>query len=262
MHLMFLDLLNELVGLLFSVDVTVNIVEECKKMLACNDPHIPLFTGRYINKLVECKFPIVFKNLLLPFMSWFDHSILKHLVLTTSPSSEGEVLLNRFASLIDYNQQPTMPSPSELVMPSDVSDYTLVATKCDMNYQEFTVGQVIKFKKSLTIKLGITEHAIQLVAVHVDNSVLYWMIPESVAQVISGQIDQHHFQLKQSGIIASAILLKQSLFDEQRKDRMKMSLFSHLSFSDLVWLLILVIYTCTYTCTYSMCIQLYRTIYV
>ena len=248
MYLKFLDLLSKIVELLSSVDVTLfNIAEECRTLLACNDPPISLFTEQYINKLVSCKSPAMLKNLLLPFITWFDHSILRHLILA-SRSTEGEKSLNRFTSLIDCSELLTIPAPSELIIPLDGSDYTLVATKCDINDQDVTVNQVLDFKKSLLQQWGITEHAIQLVAMHVAHNVLYWMIPESITPLVTCCTGKQHYQLKQSGIISSAVLSKQSLYDEQKRDMMQSSLFCFLDTNnDLVSVCI---HVCLYIYTY------------
>ena len=58
------------------------------------------------------------------------------------------------------------------------------------------------------------------------------MIPESVAPLIENHIDADQYELQKSGIIRSAILPKQSLFDQYRRDVTDTSLFSHLSVSN------------------------------
>ena len=229
MNLKFLDLLDEIVFQLSSVDViSLNVAEECRSLLACKDPLIPLFTERYINKLVSCKFPFMLKNLLLPFISWFDHSILRHLVLA-SQNSEGEKLLDWFTSSFDCSQPIVVSLPSQLIIPFNDNDYTLVATKCAKTHQEVTTEQVLNFKQLLLLQWGITEHAIQLVAVHAPHNVLYWMIPEAIASLITCQIGKRSYQLKQSGIMSRAVLSKQRLFDEQKRGDMQSGLFHYLN---------------------------------
>lgn len=225
LHLLFYDLVETLVVLLLSADKTFDIIRECRMLLACEDPQIPLFNEDYINKLVHCQFPVVLKMLLLPFMTWFDHSILRHLVMS-SRSNQAERMLNHFTSLIDDNQPINFPASSQLIIPLDESDYTLVATKIS---KELTIKQVAYIKQFLLAQWGITKHAIQLTAVHVDQGVLYWMIPESVAPLIESHIDKYYNKLRESGISTSAVLSKQSLFSEQRGDMEECGLFCYLN---------------------------------
>ena len=231
LHLTFLAVLDQLSLLLLSADMTHHITTECHTLLACKDPQTPLFSEHFIAKLISNKIPVLLNILLLPFVTWFDHSILRKLVLATQ-NKEAVQLLDKFDSLVDCNQPLTVPAPSQLIIPLADSDYTLVATKCDINTQQLTIKHVSDIKTTLLTQWGITEHAIQLIAIHVDYNVLYWMIPESVAPLIENHIDADQYELQKSGIIRSAILPKQSLFDQYRRDVTDTSLFSHLSVSN------------------------------
>ena len=118
------------------------------------------------------------------------------------------------------------------MIPLDNSDYTLVATKCDAHFQEINVKQFSNFKMSLLKHWGITEHAIQLLAVHVSHSVLYWMIPDSIAPLVESRIDQHQLELKQSGIMGSAVFSKQIMMEGHGNDMLKHGLFCYLNATD------------------------------
>ena len=231
-HLLFLNILDQLILLMSSADVIkFDIMEECRGLMACKDPCVSLFTEHYINKLISCKNSDYLSFLLLPFITWFDHSLLKHLVLAAK-CKEATKLLNQFDSLVDANQPITVPSPSQLMIPLDNSDYTLVATKCDAHLQEMNIKQFFDFKTSLLTHWGITEHAIQLVAIHTDHSVLYWMIPEAIAPLIESHIDQRQVELKQSGIMRSAVFSKEIMMEGHGNDMLNHGLFCYLNAVD------------------------------
>ena len=93
-RLRFFNMLDQLILLMSLADViTFDIVEECRTLLACDDPCVPLFTEHYINRLTRCKYSDYLSFLLLPFITWLDHSLLKHLV-SVAKSKEATKLLN------------------------------------------------------------------------------------------------------------------------------------------------------------------------
>ena len=62
--------------------------------MASNTHNIPLFAETFLSKLINCKsMLIVLKILMLPFLSWHDHSILKEL---TSDDDSVTDLLTQF----------------------------------------------------------------------------------------------------------------------------------------------------------------------
>jgi len=129
-------------------------------------------------------------------MTWLDHSILTHLVLVSQCEIAAE-LLQQFESLIDYTQPITsypIPAPSQLMIPLDDSDYTLVATICDYCLEEETLQRIVDIKGLLVEKWEITDHALQLMAMHITQRILYWMIPKCVASMVEDKInDNAHY---------------------------------------------------------------------
>ena len=176
----------------------------------------PLFTEQWLKKI---KSLYLFKIYLLSFITWLDHPILKELV-EASGSEDAQQLLNLFDSKIgskidSYCSQPitSFPilSPSQLMIPLDDSEYTLLAMKfCLPSQSDTTQGMIIlqdvmDIKLMMKYKWEINNHeinSIQLVAVHGKFKLLYWIIPRYLVAVIKSNL-VHDWK---SGIIMMAVL--------------------------------------------------------
>ena len=96
-------------------------------------------------------------------------------------------LMNEFDSFIDDSQPVTsypVPAPSQLMIPLDDSDYTVVATIHSKSLEETTLKQVKDTKRLLVDRWQITEHSMQLIALQAQFGYLYWLIPKTVASLI------------------------------------------------------------------------------
>ena len=208
-QLRFFNLVELLILQLSAADVlSFNVAEECRSLMSSNTCNIPYFTDKFLTKLNKADSLFLLKIMLLPYMSWFDHSILKQLV-SASQSKAADKLLQQFDSLIDYSQPITsypIPEPSQLMIPLDDSDYTLVATKCDCDLQEMTLQKIVDNKALLVNKWDITEHALQLMAIHITRRILYWMIPKCLIPIVEDKIDDTaQFDLWCNGVIMVSI---------------------------------------------------------
>lgn len=150
----------------------------------------------------------LFKIYLLQFVTWFDHSILQALV-TDSGSGDAQQLLNLFDLKIkSYCNQPitSFPilSPSQLMIPLDDSEYTLLAVKFRPPRDEgmIILQDVIDIKMILKRKWKMSNHDIQLVAVHAKLEILYWMIPKCLIEMVESNLVSDW----KSGIIMMAVL--------------------------------------------------------
>ena len=180
----------------------------------CSDIN-PLFTELWLKKINNCKSLHLFKMYLLPFVTWLDHYILKELV-AASGGEDAHQLLTLFDSKINsYSNQPitSFPilSPSQLMIPLDDSEYTLLAMKfCPPSRGDSTQGMML-LKDVMDIKLIMKRkwkmkkheiHCVQLAAVHTKLKLLYWMIPKSLEEMIKSNL-VHDWK---SGIIMMAVL--------------------------------------------------------
>ena len=172
----------------------------------------PLFTEKQLKKI---KSLYLFKIYLLRFITWLDHSILKELVVA-SGSEDAQQLLNLFDSkIVSYSNKPitSFPilSPSQLMIPLDDSEYTLLAMKVclpsrgDATQDMIILQDVMDIKLIMKHKWKINNHeinSIQLVAVHGKLKLLYWIIPKCLMAVIKSDL-VHEWKF---GIIMMAVV--------------------------------------------------------
>ena len=180
----------------------------------CSDIN-PLFTEQWLKSIGNYKSLYLFKMYLLSFITWLDHSILKELV-AASGSEDAQQLLNLFDSKISlyFNQPITsfpMMSPSQLMIPLDDSEYTLLAMKFYPPSRSDSTEGVVILKDVMDIKLIMKHkwvirsheiHSIQLAAVHTKLQLLYWMIPKNLVEVIESNLASDW----KSGITMMAVL--------------------------------------------------------
>ena len=194
------------------------------------------FTEQWLSKISCCKSLHLFKIYLLPFITWLDHSILKDLVIA-SGNEDAQQLLNLFDSKVySYCSQSIssfpIPCPSQLMIPPDDSDNTILSVKfCPPSRGGSTQGMIIlqdvmKIKQILKHKWEIRSHDIQLVAVHTKFKLLYWMIPKCLVKVIESNLIHD----RKSGIIMMAVLPPIFLSDEDSDSEKLRGLFSSLNF--------------------------------
>ena len=177
----------DLIDKIFETNVLSVLAEKRgKSILACTNPKISLFSEEYLNKLAELassKSISILKVYLLPFVTWFNYSVLSELV-KESGDNNAVKLLERFKSLIDVNQQVTsypLPVPSQLIIPNNDS-FTFMVTKC--NGQIDRLHDIVNIQDLLITKWMITKNAIQLVAIK--DVFVYWMIPTCIKEHVNG----------------------------------------------------------------------------
>ena len=180
----------------------------------CSDINPP-FTELWLKKIDDSKSLRHIKIYILPFITWLDHSILKELVVA-SGSEDAQQLINLFDSKIDsYWTQPIISFPilsaSQLMIPLDDSEYTLLAMKFCLPSRGYNTQCRITLQDVMDIKLIIKHkwemssheiHSIQLAAVHTKLELLYWLIPKCLVKVIKSNL-VHDWK---SGIIMMAVL--------------------------------------------------------
>ena len=210
---MFLDLIDKLILHLFTADV-IMLVNHLDKLMASDTHNISLFDVSLIEKMKNNPYPFMFKIYLLPFMSWFDHSILRELV-QSSKVKEAIRLVKQFDLYINYRQPiaSCMPEVSHLIIPNkgDESGYTLLVTKhFNKRHDELVMHDLLNIKKELTLHWNITHHALRLVALHKALSYFYWIIPGNLRSLI----DKRDQELWNKGIMVVTILPYNCLNDE------------------------------------------------
>ena len=169
----------------------------------------PLFTKQHLTKV---KSLYLFKVRLLPFVTWLDYYILQ-LLVTCSGNKDALQLLELFDSKIkSYYNQPiaSFPilSPTQLMIPLHDSEYTLLAMKfrppsrVSATQGTTVLKDVIDIKVTMKRKWKMSSHDIQLVAMHKELELFYWMIPKCLLKVIEDNLVPD----RKSGIIMLAVL--------------------------------------------------------
>jgi len=140
-------------------------------------------------------------------MTWLDHSLLRQLVEDSGSKVVGK-LIEQFERLIDYNQPITsypIPTFSQLMIPMDDNDHTVVAIQCDSRLEDLTLQRVVNMKSLLTKEWEISDHALQLIAVHSEKRLLYWMIPRIIVPLIEQKDYTAQYELLQNGMTMISI---------------------------------------------------------
>ena len=203
-HLVFFDLVGKLISKACDAEyLPFDFAHKFRSFQASEIHGIPLFSEKFLKKITSCELPFFVQLYVLQFATWIDNSLIKELVMA-SESELAMKIFNKFDASLDYNLPITsysIPSPSQLMMPLDDSDYTVVATKHTQSLREITVNQVKVIKMLLINNWQITEHAVQLIALCATSSFLYWMIPKRIAHLITQCGIEVQHKLLEEGII-------------------------------------------------------------
>ena len=118
-------------------------------------------------------------------------------------------LLDWFVSSIDY-KEPISTFPvqefSQLLIPMDNSEYTLLATKSFRSFNELTLQDLVNIKRLLVQRLEITNHAILLAGLHNILCYAYWLIPNQIRTLVEHKLNQEQMKLWDEGIVFTTLL--------------------------------------------------------
>ena len=184
------------------------VTEKCISLLASDTHNIPLFPTDYIGKLQEIKQTVELVQKLSSFMTWDNHTILTT-IAETSNISEASMIVNEFDSRIDSSQPLTsfpIPAPSYLMVPYDNGTYTILAVKLELELHLSTLQSVIDVRSLILDQCKLTPHCLQLLAVaKTTYTMVYWMIPKTIAHLVTANAVQFQNYYKQKGILQLAV---------------------------------------------------------
>ena len=211
LHILFLDLLDQVKELLQLCDINV-LVEKCQNLMASKTHRINLFSNSYLQKLKNYRSSASLLQQLSFLFTWSDHSILRALV---SFSNEVVQLLDEFDSFLDplytiVSYPICMLSLS--MIPSENSSYTLLAIRCDKELWQCSLQYVFNIRSILVELCDITQHCLQLLAIQSDPTIFYWNIPKCVVELISKGLLQHDEYLCLQGIVEMLVYPGKSIF--------------------------------------------------
>ena len=249
MNLLFLDLVDKLFANMCTADVS-GLATKCGALMASDIHKIPLFTVDFLKKLVNCIQPFLFEVYLIPYMSWFNCSILKQLI-HLSNNCEALKMVNNFINSLDYKKQITsypIPKFSQLMIPLDDSQYTLLATKYISSINRLILKDLKDIEKLLIKRLEITEYALHLVAIHFESYCFYWLIPNQIRPLIEHNLTKSQLELWDKGIVWTRILPVSICSDESVLQKDINHLFSVTSKDLMEVCADMCICVCTYIC--------------
>ena len=203
----FLNIKVQLEELLRQCD-PMSIVKKDNSLLASKTLRIPLFPIDYAEKLQEIEHTPELIQRLSPFMTWDNHSILST-IADTSNIPEATMLLTQFDDRIDLSQPLTsfpIPVPSHHMVPYDNSTHTVLAVKLDLELYHCTLQNVIDARSLIQDQCKLTSHCLQLLAIAKTNlTIIYWMIPNTIAHRITANAAQFYNYYHQKGILQLAV---------------------------------------------------------
>ena len=198
-HMKFLNMTIQVNKILQKCDSQV-FLEACNKLYACisQSKAEPLFPSNYITNLDTVE--DILKRLSF-LWSWHNFSVLRTL-LEACNCQDGLTLLEEFGSQIDLNQAIELfpiPRLSSKMAPFSSSAYTILSIRRKPYQDQQTPLQYTKEIATILGKaFGISQHALQLLAVQPAPLIIYWMIPKSIVSLISKEIYQHTNTLRDS----------------------------------------------------------------
>ena len=188
----FLDMKKRLEDLLQACDAQ-KLFEECKNLMASETHNIPLFSDeKILQSMNECKIAPAILQMLSPFFTWSDHSVLTAVVMACN-NCEAAELLQQFDSQVDLSLPITeypVPQPVPSMAPYDSGTHTALAVKLNTELSQFSLQQVVELRCLIQKHFQITEHSLQLMAAKSSSTILYWVVPKCITHLISSQIMQ------------------------------------------------------------------------
>ena len=204
----FLKIIDQIEELLQSYDFNL-LTETCKSLMASEIHEICLFTDTCIDNLEKYKSTISLLRYLSFLFTWCDHSILRALINLNSKAVD---LLDEFDSLLDpFNIIVSYPIPdfSQDMIPSETSEYTLLAVVCSRELWQCSLQYVFNVKSYIVEKCNITQHCLQLLALKSNPTIFYWTIPKCVVELIKINVLHYSEYLYSQGILEVLVYPKQ-----------------------------------------------------
>ena len=201
------------------------ILQKCDKQVfleACNKLY-----AYYSQSKVESLLPSdffssidtteVILNRLSFLWSWHNCSVIRTL-LEACNCKDGLTLLDELESQIDLNQPIELfpiPRLSSKMTPSSSSSYTVLSIRSELYQdQKAPLRYTREIAAILKKTFGISEHALQLLAVELTPLTMYWMIPKSIVTFISREIHKYADILRYTGLLEISAYPSVILFPE------------------------------------------------
>ena len=218
-NIQYLYLIDELCKLMESCDPRV-FTDKCASLMASDIHNIPLFSGKVLKDFDQYHNVSIMLRYLMCYFTCCDLSVIQEL-LDTCGYPDGVRLLKN----IKYQIIRPFPSPKphSLMIPSDASQYTLMATLYELKHTPLTLNHVEVVKSLITENCEINPICCQFLSNTVNDQIFHWLIPKSVVTLVVRKAQENYSNLQEHGIKAMSISsTSESLFTYDKK----VSLFS------------------------------------
>ena len=163
----------------------------CECIMASERNRTKYFSTDFMKILQQLTTSPACLKILSVYWSWSNHSIL--LTLAQFSKFALDILLefdgrvNQFLPLSHY----PIPLFDPSMIPSDISEYTILAMRCDDVLQK-SLQLVFDMESLLVETCGITKQCFHFLAVQFNPTMLYWMLPKNIVPVVDNL--QHHYK--------------------------------------------------------------------
>ena len=201
-NIQYLYLIDELCKLMESCDPRV-FTDKCASLMASDIHNIPLFSDKVLNYFGQYHNVSIMLRYLMCYFTWCDFSAIQKL-LEICGYSDGVGLLENYKLQIEYARPFTeypIPSPHSLIIPSDASQYTVMATRYELKHTPLSLRHIEIIKSPITECCEITPIGCQFLAIKaVDYQIFHWLIPKSVTPLIVRKAQENCSYLHKHGI--------------------------------------------------------------
>ena len=224
-NIQYLYLIDELCKLMESCDPHV-FIDKCAGLMASDIHNIPLFSDKVLKDFGEYHNVSIMLRYLMCYFTWCDLSVVQEL-LETCGYPDGVRLLNNFKHhincIIPFTEY-RIPNSHSLMMPSDPSPYTVMATRYELKHPVLSLRHIEVVKSLVTESCEITPICCKFPTIKTaDYRIFHWLIPESVVPLVVRKAQENCSYLHKHGIKDMSIFpTSKSLFTYDRK----FSLFS------------------------------------
>ena len=197
----YLHLINGLCKLMESCDSMV-FIDKCASLMASDSHNIALFSDKLLKDFRECDNVSVTLRYLMCYFTWYDLSVVQKL-LEICNYPDCTKLLEEFKYQIDYTKSITeypIFNSNSLMIPSDTSFYTLMATQYEPEHSPLSFTHVKEVKSLITKTCEITSISCQFLTKANDLQVFYWLIPKTIVPLMVSKVQHNCDHLQKSGI--------------------------------------------------------------
>ena len=217
-NIQYLHLIDELCKLMESCHCAPRVfIDKCTSLMASDMHNIPLFSDKILKDFGEYHNISIMLRYLMCFFTWCDLSVIQEL-LKSCGYLDGVKLLENFKHQIikPFTEYP-VPNPHSLMIPSDTSPYTLMATLYEPKHSSLSLRHIEIIKTLITRSCEITSICCQFLAKNVDQ-IFYWLIPKSVVPLIVRKAQEKCTYLHKYGIKSMSIFpASESFFADNNK---------------------------------------------